>query len=601
MVRMIPPEIIDEIIARTDIVELIGQYVPLKKRGHHYFGLCPFHNEDTESFAVNPEKQFYNCFGCGKGGNVISFVRDMESLSFTEAAKKLADRAGIALPEEALSAAAQQKLDERRQLFRLHEQTRDFYRQLLWAGETNAGQAYLRKRGVSRELAEHFGLGYAPESEWQALYDHLNGKNSGEMLEKAGLVSKSAKNGRYYDKFHGRLIFPIADYQGRVIAFGGRTLTNEPAKYLNSMNTPLFNKSQQLYGLDLAASTIRSTNMVFIMEGYMDVIAAHQYGVTNAVATLGTAFTEEHGRLLKRYAPELPNKLTVYLAFDGDRAGAKAALGGLTKLRQLEYIQVRILVLPEGDDPDDFLRREGAPGWQELVKQSSYPILDYLLRLALQRHDTENASGKSEVVEELLPAIAATKSGVEREGFIRELARQLQVNEESVYADLRRSGLKIAKPGGGAVNPAALKTTVLKRPEVFLLRLALEDKNIFALAKRELGEDFPANAQEAQLISLIENLGEEYDYHPATLFNHIEPNSEGLRQFLLKLLQADIPQGDKGKLAGEWINGVKRALLQGRKAELQQRLTQAIAAGGEVRELLAEKMLLDKQFEELKG
>ncbi|MEG1661343.1 MAG: CHC2 zinc finger domain-containing protein, partial [Clostridiales bacterium] len=226
MTKMIPPEIIDEIIARTDIVEVIGEYVTLKKRGRNYFGLCPFHQEDTESFAVNADKQFFNCFGCGKGGNVISFVRDMESLSFPEAAKKLAQRAGIAIPEESLSPAAQQKLTERRQLYRIHEQAQGFYQHLLWDGQNNAGQAYLHKRGVDREVAEHFGLGYAPESEWQALFDHFSDTISPDLLELAGLISRSAKNGRYYDKFHGRLIFPIHDYQGRVIAFGGRTLTN---------------------------------------------------------------------------------------------------------------------------------------------------------------------------------------------------------------------------------------------------------------------------------------------------------------------------------------------------------------------------------------
>ncbi|MEG1537151.1 MAG: hypothetical protein RR387_02565, partial [Clostridiales bacterium] len=274
---------------------------------------------------------------------------------------------------------------------------------------------------------------------------------------------------------------------------------------------------------------------------------------------------------------------------------------GLIKLRGLTFIDVRILVLPPGDDPDDFLRRQGNDGWQELLHHQALPILDFLLRLALSRHDTDNAAGKSDVVAELLPAIAETASGVERDSFIRTLAQRLQVGVDSIYADLRRSGLKTAQPLAASVNPQAMKIPVIKRSGGFLLRLAITDKNIFQLAKRELGENFPANEQEALLISLIESLGDEYDYNPATLFNHLPSDSEGLRRFLLKLLDADIPDGDKGKLAAEWINGVKRSLLQQQIAALRQRLTLVLEQGGDTRELLLEKIVLDKQLQDLKG
>ncbi|MEG2213086.1 MAG: toprim domain-containing protein, partial [Clostridiales bacterium] len=379
-----------------------------------------------------------------------------------------------------------------------------------------------------------------------------------------------------------------------------RVLDDSKPKYLNTPETLLFHKGRNLYGIG-ALKNMRVDARAILVEGYMDVITAHQYGVCNAVATLGTAFTVEHGRLLKRYAPEYPRKLTVYLAFDGDKAGTKAAQSGLIKLRGLTFIDVRILVLPPGDDPDDFLRRQGNDGWQELLHHQALPILDFLLRLALSRHDTDNAAGKSDVVAELLPAIAETASGVERDSFIRTLAQRLQVGVDSIYADLRRSGLKTAQPLAASVNPQAMKIPVIKRSGGFLLRLAITDKNIFQLAKRELGENFPANEQEALLISLIESLGDEYDYNPATLFNHLPSDSEGLRRFLLKLLDADIPDGDKGKLAAEWINGVKRSLLQQQIAALRQRLTLVLEQGGDTRELLLEKIVLDKQLQDLKG
>ncbi|MCR4963686.1 MAG: DNA primase [Firmicutes bacterium] len=601
MSGLIPPEIIEEIIERNDIVEVIGEYVPLKKRGRNYFGLCPFHQEDTESFAVNQDKRFYNCFGCGKGGNVIGFVRDIEGITFPEAARKLAERAGIRIPENELSPAARQNLELRRQMLDANQAAKAFYQQALWAGNQNSGQAYLQKRGLSPEICKRFSLGYAAESQWQALYDHLKTKFGESVLTQVGLISKSAKNGRYYDKFHGRLMFPICDYQGRTIAFGGRTLTGDAAKYLNSMNTPLFNKSQVLYGLDIAAPAVRQSRQIFIMEGYMDVIAAHQFGISNAVATLGTAFTEAHSRLLKRYAPEPPQKLMVYLAFDGDQAGAKAAGGGLNKLRNLDYIDVRILVLPPGQDPDDFIRAQGPEGWRDLVARSAYPILDYLLRQALEHHDIEHAGGKSGLVAELLPAIAATGSDVERNGFIRQLAQILQVDAESIYADLRRSGLRIRMPREQAVHPAALKEPVIHKAGYFLLRLAIENRKVFTEALADLEEGFANVPEGMRLISLIKELADEYDFQPATLFNHIDANGEGLRKFLLKLLQADLPEGDPEQLAAEAIKGMKLSLLLEQKERLRQELNAALAAKEDVKDLLLQQMALDKRLENLKG
>ena len=325
MVNRIPQEIIEEVMQRADIVEIVGEYVALRRRGRNYFGLCPFHHEDTPSFSVNGEKQIYKCFGCGKGGNVIGFVQEIEHLSFQEAVRKLAERYHIVIPERAMNPAEQARLAERQAMLAAYHAAAAFYAAQLPL--STAAQAYMQKRGIDSQAATRFGLGCAPEEDWQALYHTLREAGYGEQtLIDCGLISRSGKNGRCYDKFHGRLIFPIRDQRGGVVAFGGRAMRGEEPKYLNSQTTPIYNKSNVLYALDLAGDAIRRSGQVVIMEGYMDVLTAHRHGVENAVATCGTAFTAEHARLLRRYAPEAPERLQVLLALDPDAAGARAAV-----------------------------------------------------------------------------------------------------------------------------------------------------------------------------------------------------------------------------------------------------------------------------------
>lgn len=590
----IPPEIIDEIMAKTDIVELVASYLPLTRRGKNHVGLCPFHNEDTPSFTVTQDKQIFYCFGCQKGGNAIQFIMEMESLTFPEAVRKLASRAGVTVPEQ-VSPRQKAQSSERQLQLRLHELAAAFCRSQL-KGRQNTASAYLQRRGLSPEIAEQFQLGYLPEEDWQALYNHLSKQGySGESMEKAGLVSRSSKNNRYYDKFHGRLIFPIMDYRGQVVAFGGRILDEGQPKYLNSTQTLIYNKSQVLYALSQAGQQIRQRGEAVIMEGYMDVLTAHQYGVTNAVASLGTAFTVEHARLLRRYTER------VLLAYDGDSAGAKAAQRGLDILRE-QGLAVRILVLPKGQDPDDFLRAEGKAGWDLLLRDGAYDILDYLLLQALGAHDAASVAGKGAIVRDLLPAIAKTASATERESFIRKLAQELGVSVSTVYADLRKSGLRIAEPKPDLAAASAVKQPILAdyKAKSQLLRLALENKNIFEKAKQELAGDFAVTEEESQLITLIEDLGADYDFKPGALFNHIPEEQEGLRQILLKLLQVDIPDEQADKLAEELILAVKQATLAEKIQEINQKLTQT-AEQQELRQLLQEKTELNQRLQALKG
>lgn len=596
MAGRIPQETLDEIMSRCDIVEIVEEYVPLQKKGRNYFGLCPFHGEDTASFSVNPDKQFYKCFGCGEGGNVISFIMKIENLSFPEAARKLADRCGIVIPEKELSQEQLAARQEKQSLLAAHSEAAQFYSAIL--PSSPAALAYLRKRGIDQSMVERFGLGFAPEADWQALTKHLTAKGYSEnLLIKAGLISRSARNGRCFDKFHGRLIFPIRDNRGTVIAFGGRAIGDEQPKYLNSMSTPIYNKSAHLFALDLAAATISKEKTVYIMEGYMDVLTAHQYGITNAVASLGTAFTDQQARLLQRLAPPSPEKLQVLLSFDGDGAGAKAAMASLEKLSRCSFAEAKVVVYPQKLDPDEFLRKYGLRGWARLMEKYCYPLLDYLLLRSMERHDKETASGKGAIVSDLLPAIAAAPSQTERESFIRRLARELQVSDTAIYADLAKSGLLDKK----SPRPAAISRPAPDRQQqqaagspacLQLLSLAIGNKEIFDMAKRELGEDFGSTTQERRLIELINGLGSDYDFQPNSLFNHLSEENEGLRQFMLKLLESDIAAEDSTAFAQSCIAIIRQEKIREKINEINRKLTTTESTGEDYHQLLAEKQRL---------
>ncbi|MDO4732467.1 MAG: DNA primase [Bacillota bacterium] len=600
MANLIPQEIIEEILQQSNIVDVVGEYVSLRKRGRNFFGLCPFHNEDTPSFSVNEDKQIYKCFGCGQGGNVIGFLQEIEHIPFADAVRRLADRQGIKIPEKNLSPEEQRRMQERQSLLAMHQLAANFYREQL--SQSRQAQAYLKKRAISPEVAARFGLGAAPEEDWQALHNVLNAAGYSQQLQLlSGLVSRSAKNGRFYDKFHGRLIFPIRDARGAVIAFGGRAINEEQPKYLNSQTSPIYNKSQHLYGLDLAGESIRSRGQVVIMEGYMDVLSAHQHGVSNAVASLGTAFTGEQARLLYRYAPEQPAQLQVVLAFDGDAAGTRAALASLERLSSFEFTQPRVLLLPEQQDPDDFLRRQGLEGWEALLEKNSYPTLDYLLLKAMERQDSSTAAGKGAIVAELLPAMRRCSNATELESFILQLSRSLHVPESAIRADLSRSG-RSSQPAAPARPSRRSSPCPPDRPcriaNRQLLIFSLSDKNIFENALSELGENFPSNNEEAQLIDFICDLGPEYDFDPRTLFNHLNAEKEGLRQFLLKLLETDCPTEDRERLAGDYICSIQRHAKKERLLQLQKQIAEADQSKEDTLALMKEKYELTR---ELKG
>ena len=374
---------VDQVRERTDLLALIGSRVALKKRGERYQGLCPFHQEKTPSFSVNPSKGFWHCFGCGKGGDAFTFLMQLERLTFPEALERLAERAGIQ-PKEML--ASPKRKEERDFLFEVNAAAAVAFRKALLGSAGANARAYLAKRGIDAAAAERFGLGYSPGG-WDALSTHLRGRGFAmEMLVKADLVRARTSGDGHFDFFRNRLMVPIHDRQGRVIAFGGRALApDDKPKYLNTGETPIFHKGHTLYALHLASETIKKRDRAIVTEGYFDAIACHLAGFTEAVATLGTALSEDHARDLRRLAEH------IYLVFDADSAGVNAALRGQSIFRQAGA-DVRIVLLPAGHDPDTLLREQGADAFERLLADALSPVSFELERLIAQHPEKDTES-----------------------------------------------------------------------------------------------------------------------------------------------------------------------------------------------------------------
>lgn len=418
-------EIIQEIKEKNDIVAVVSEYVSLRKAGRSLLGLCPFHSEKTPSFNVNPNKQFFYCFGCGAGGDVISFLMKVENLEFIDAARRLADRAGIPWPESDLENEEYQKKET---LYKVNQLTAAFYHHLLLKTENSIhARNYLEKRGITPEIWSRFNLGYAP-SGWHHLTEVLRKKAASmEAAEKLGVVG-FGENG-YYDRFRERIIFPIFDPKGTICGFGGRVLDNSQPKYLNSPDTPLFHKSKTLYGLHLAKESIRKSGQAIIVEGYLDVIQAHQSGFTNVVASLGTALTADQAKLIKRYAAE------IVLAYDSDTAGQNATIKGM-EILQDNGLTVRVLSMPAGDDPDSFIKNKGASEFQNLIEKAEV-LIDFKINLALKRHNLFLPEGKAAAIAEILPYLGSIESGIAREEYIRKISREIGITETAIFEELR--------------------------------------------------------------------------------------------------------------------------------------------------------------------
>lgn len=587
-------EIIEEVRSRNDIVDVISQYVRLTKKGSTYFGLCPFHNEKTGSFSVSPNKQMYYCFGCGAGGNVFTFLMQYENFTFGEAMDALAERAGVALPKQEFSAAQRKEADKRARLLEINKEAAKYFFMLLRGERGRNAMAYFKKRELSDETIKKFGLGYSDQYS-DDLYRYLRSKGyEDEILKESGLVTIDERRGGY-DKFWNRAMFPIMDVHNKVIGFGGRVMGDGEPKYLNSPETKIFDKSRNLYGLNIARTTKRQ--QLLLCEGYMDVISLHQAGFDNAVASLGTALTSGHANLLKRYTKD------VYLTYDSDGAGVKAALRAIPILKEVG-ITTKVINMRPYKDPDEFIKALGAEAYQERIDQAENSFL-FEIRILEQQHDMHDPESKTAFYNEVAKKLCGFTEKLERDNYIDAVAGKYMIAVEDLRRLVNQYGLKIGHAGGAAggrgeqggyqngmrekeKNKGRKKEDGMKQSQKLLLTWLIENTGLFQKINKYITpEDFTEDiyckvakllfaqyeesgtVNPAKIVSMFEN--EEEQREIAGLFNARiheietkEDKEKALKETIVRIKENSIAHRSKA-LAPTDMDGLMK-LVQDKKA-----------------------------------
>lgn len=476
----ISEEILEKIKSQNDIVDVISERVRLKKAGRNFTGLCPFHNEKTPSFSVSQEKQIFKCFGCGEAGNVISFVMKEKNLSFIEAVKYLANRANIPLDDEKGERSVVSKKKDL--LYKINVEAAKFFFSNLM--NNHNAKEYFLNRGIKEETIKRFGLGFANDS-WNDLMFYLRKKGiKDNLLEEAGLISVNKEKGTKYDRFRNRVMFPVFDYQGKVIGFGGRVLDDSKPKYLNSPETLVFQKGTNLYGLNFALKHTMKERYFVIVEGYMDLISLHQYGITNVVASLGTALTINQARLLKRYADK------VVISYDADLAGQMATLRGLEILRTAGF-DVRVLNIPQGKDPDEYVRSNGREAFLKLIN-SAEPLIDYRIKKAEEGIDFKN-SQSTILYSKRIMEIISDLNPVEKDVYIKKASENTGIKEQALY-DILRSKIQDNRENNSRNNKEEYRPKLHVEPgfvkaERAILKLMLEKSEYLQYIEERISEN----------------------------------------------------------------------------------------------------------------
>lgn len=512
-----PEELVEEIREKNDIVEVIGTYVKLQRKGSSYFGLCPFHNEKSASFSVSPEKQMYYCFGCGAGGNVFTFIMEYENYSFPEAMKYLADRAGVKLPEQEYSEQEKRQQDRRMQILELNKMAANYFYYQLRTENGAQAMRYLKNRQLDDETIKSFGLGFANKYS-NDLCQYLKQKGiKDELLKESGLVNIDEKRGMY-DKFWNRVIFPIQDVNNRVIGFGGRVMGDGKPKYLNSPETLVFDKSRNLYGLNIARTTRKK--YLLVCEGYMDVISMHQAGFKNAVASLGTALTEKHAALLKRYTDE------VILTYDSDDAGVRAALRAIPLVKQAG-LRARVLHLDPYKDPDEFIKALGAEKFQERIDQAQNSFL-FEVSVLEKDYDMKDPEGKTSFLRAVSEKLIEFDQELERENYIQAIAEKYQISFEQLRKMVNRTAMHAIGKEMPRYAPAQRerkakeKDDGMRQSQRIMLTWLIEKKGLYEKIKDYLSAgDFTEDLYHQAAELLFEQL-EKGEMNPARIINHFE-------------------------------------------------------------------------------
>ncbi len=575
----IPTEFVEQVRASTDIVSVVSHYVPLKATGKSFKGLCPFHKEKTPSFHVNPERQIFHCFGCDVGGDAFKFLMLYDKLSFTEAVRELAAKAGLQVP--ARSRAGRGEAETRSQLIRLNEEAARFFQHRLTSQpEGRSALDYLKTRGFSEETVQTHGFGLAPDK-WSALLEHLTRRGAApEVIAKAGLAVTRKSGQGFYDRFRNRVMIPIRNESAKVVAFGGRILGEGEPKYLNSPDSAVYNKSAVLYGFDRAKEAIRKEGVVILMEGYMDCIQAYQAGVDHCVACCGTSLTESQVRLIRRYTDR------VILNFDSDEAGQRAARRSIDLLLE-EGFEARVLELPESLDPDSFLRSHGREAYLERVSKAS-PFVDFLIRTAAERYDVGAPRGKAAFVNEILPVLAKVPSRVERVAYVARLAERAGISDDTVLDELRS---QVSARAARFELPERARP-VLKAAERDLIRWVLSSPKEAAILD-ELEPDDLDGLVTAPILRVMQEIARNEALSAERVLSRLSSDTD--RGYLTRIATEPSPLGGKQN-PRDCLNCLRKERLEREMSRVNAKL----AEGAQDDDLFAEKLALARRIESLK-
>ena len=564
-VGFLSEEKVSEIRDRSSILEVVSDYVTLKKAGKNHRGLCPFHSEKTPSFMVNEEKQIFHCFGCGEGGDVFTFLMKAGHFSFPQAVEELAKRYGVKLPSRELSTTQKKEMAKREILFQVNQIASEYFHDLLTKRrEGEEGRRYLSQRGISQEVIAEHRLGYSTDR-WDGLVHHLQEKKvSLEMAWELGLIFPKKKEG-WYDAFRGRILFPIFDLHQRIVGFGGRMIREGQPKYLNSPESSIYHKGEVLYGLHVANRYATEKDCVIIVEGYFDLLTLHQYGLKHSVATLGTALTTQHIRTLKRYTKNL---ITI---FDADQAGVQATLRSLPLFLEEEVVG-KTIALPKGEDPDGFLRKGNLEDFGKRVERA-LPLIDFFFERLMKTTDLKSVDGKVKVAKEGVALLSKIPDKIRREFYLKALAERLDIQESFLY-EMLRSSPKESSKAGEDLRKSSMDKTFPKSEQMIVRLMVQHPEFISTLSKEGIFKEF----ENPILQKMAEALGDLYQRKgkldlPEALA-HFEEDLKGrLCEFAFQ--ESGLEGGDRGKILQDCIQKIREKRLKKEKGELLKRIKEA--------------------------
>lgn len=570
MAGLIAENILEDVLSRVDIVEIISSYLPLKRSGRNFKACCPFHHEKTPSFMVSPDRQIYHCFGCGESGNAFKFLMRYERLDFPEAVETLARKAGVVLPKD--TAQENKALGLTTELYKINELAANFYANNLNSPEATKAKDYLIKRGISQESISALKLGFAADR-WDSLINYLRAKSiSIGLLEKAGLVI-SKEGGGYYDRFRNRVIFPIFDIKGRVLGFGARILDDSLPKYINSPETSIYTKGRNLYGLNLAKESVRENDFVAVVEGYLDFILPYQEGLKNIVASQGTALTAEQARLLKRYTHN------VVMIYDADSAGELATLRSLDIFIE-EEMNVRIVSLPKGFDPDLFVRENSINAFRDKITNAQN-IFDYKLGVLKSGHNLKEIEEVARISTLMLETIAKFKNSILRSEYIRKLAQEMDIKEEALLEEIKK--VKRDKVYPSTPVASARKKINANPTEKLLMSLMLEENSLISRIRNSLDPQDFQDERISRIVSIMFDLIDQgKQVGPKDLMNHL---GDDISELVCEsvFLPQDLSEGHKEKVVDNCIQRMKHERLKSKRQSLHEQIKSAQHSGNEQR------------------